>query len=428
MSSPGGAQRQLSLRDFMYEVGRELNRSPEQMEPVLAKLEDQWYDSVESLCQIQDWSSLGLPQRLVDVLRAKLQALPGRSSGGGGDSNAGKNFVDKSDALLQGELLSRGTSSGPSSGADGTVVAGGVTTGTSAASSSSSNVREGTNAKKSSPTWDIAPDQGAAPEAFQAVDLESVGTKLLQYQDGEALKTLIATLVKLIDAVLKNPDDESKRSINLGNDNFHKRVGRFSAAIEYLKGTGFAEADEQKTGAANPNPNHIVMRKAYISRLTDSRLILQRLIHHDARLRGMEIPPIPMKFNPFMSSVSATAGSSRSEEDTKRKTCNATFTGSLEAAALQEELAQKKKQLAALERPHESDDNACNFLLGQPRLCWTQDLGRLLKLNCFCFLSSLRDAIAEAAQLDGGTDEAADHDVIRDLFRGMQASGAGNFT
>lgn len=102
------------------------------------------------------------------------------------------------------------------------------------------------------------------------------------------------------------------------------KVGRFSAAIEYLKGIGFEEADE-KTGAATPNPNHIVMRKAYISRLTDARLILQKLTQHDARLRGMEIPPIPMKFNPFMSSVSATAGSSRSVPEGRLAEKSATY-------------------------------------------------------------------------------------------------------
>ena len=45
----------------------------------------------------------------------------------------------------------------------------------------------------------------------------------------------IKTLFSLLDNVLKNPGDASKRSINLGNDKFRERCGRFPAAVAYLK-------------------------------------------------------------------------------------------------------------------------------------------------------------------------------------------------
>ena len=60
-----------ALGDFLCAVGAELGRSPEQMAPLIKKLEDEWYDSVESLesITVEKWKDLGFPQRLVDAIR-----------------------------------------------------------------------------------------------------------------------------------------------------------------------------------------------------------------------------------------------------------------------------------------------------------------------------------------------------------------------
>ncbi len=44
---------------FLISVGAELGRTPEQMEPIIKRLvEDEWYDSIESLQRLTDdqWS------------------------------------------------------------------------------------------------------------------------------------------------------------------------------------------------------------------------------------------------------------------------------------------------------------------------------------------------------------------------------------
>lgn len=62
------------VRNLLLDIGASLGRTPEQMQPLITKLEDQWYDSLESLRGIQEsqWAALGLPQRLVDEIKKRI--------------------------------------------------------------------------------------------------------------------------------------------------------------------------------------------------------------------------------------------------------------------------------------------------------------------------------------------------------------------
>lgn len=56
-------------------VGAELGRTPEQMAPIVKRLvEEEWYDTIDSLRAISDdqWTKLSLPTRLVEKLRERL--------------------------------------------------------------------------------------------------------------------------------------------------------------------------------------------------------------------------------------------------------------------------------------------------------------------------------------------------------------------
>lgn len=50
----------------------------------------------------------------------------------------------------------------------------------------------------------------------------------------QAASTL-TTLLKLLDGVLRNPKDASRRRIRLANPSFHSRVGQFKEPMEFLK-------------------------------------------------------------------------------------------------------------------------------------------------------------------------------------------------
>jgi hypothetical protein len=60
---------------FLLVVGQELGRTPQQMESLIKKIvEDQWYDSLDSLKALTDeqWEKLGLPGRLIEKLKERL--------------------------------------------------------------------------------------------------------------------------------------------------------------------------------------------------------------------------------------------------------------------------------------------------------------------------------------------------------------------
>ncbi|CAD7930961.1 unnamed protein product [Amoebophrya sp. A25] len=376
------------VRTLLLQIGKELGRTDAQMEPAIAKLEDQWYDSLDSLRAITDWAPLGLPQRLVDEIQKRIRPV-----GNGGGSPRVANAAGTANAVAGGP---KPTPEAVSQHSGGHVLGGG-----SCSSSSSSKGPHGATTATSPNKWDLAPENVPLGEAVG--DLEALAVKLVSSSssnNGADVSTCVATVFKLLHAVLKNPEDDAKRSINLANENFHQRVGRFAPAIEFLQTSGFQKLQTE---------NKLVMRKAYISRLTDAHNFLAQAVQQ-SNISVSIIPALPMKFNPFQSSFSSIAAS-----QTGRPVGKMAEKRSQEAAQLAEELAQKRQQLEAMERPDQAmDDNVASFLLGPPKLCWTQDLG------------SLKDAIkasAEEFMEDGETDDA----IIRDLVRGMQGTGAGNF-
>lgn len=66
------------LTEFINRVGARLKKKPDAMKPFLQTLQDNWYDSVDSLKDINDdtWSTvLKFPSRLVSEIKAELSAL-----------------------------------------------------------------------------------------------------------------------------------------------------------------------------------------------------------------------------------------------------------------------------------------------------------------------------------------------------------------
>lgn len=89
----------------------------------------------------------------------------------------------------------------------------------------------------------IAPPK---PKGPQGMDLVSHGIKTVRTiytedrQPGIA-KTAFKTCHVILGNVLKDPSEEKYRRVNLGNENFQKRVGKITGALSILKGAGFEE-------------------------------------------------------------------------------------------------------------------------------------------------------------------------------------------
>eukprot|EP00736_Rhodelphis_marinus_P008739 Rmarinus@m.261 len=72
----------------------------------------------------------------------------------------------------------------------------------------------------------------------------------------QVVTTAYKTMFKYISNIAKQPDNEKFRRINLSNEAFHSRVGRFPCCVEFLKAAGFeATADALVMGP--PNLEHL---------------------------------------------------------------------------------------------------------------------------------------------------------------------------
>jgi len=132
------------------------------------------------------------------------------------------------------------------------------------------------------------PEQGMLVEAAK---------ELVGISDMTSREEVVRTLFKLVDAILASPEDATKRRVRRANAAFHQKVGRFHAALSFLRGVGFVEATDAAGEAI------LAMPVAYISRLTDGHHTLAR----EARQAGLAAPPLPAcSFNPYRASCQTT--------------------------------------------------------------------------------------------------------------------------
>ncbi len=83
----------------------------------------------------------------------------------------------------------------------------------------------------------------AAPDRMMSL------VRALHAEAGPDSMTALHTLTTLLTNVLEHPDLPKYRSVRLGNPSFHRRVGRFAAALALLRAAGFESATEGEAGS-----------------------------------------------------------------------------------------------------------------------------------------------------------------------------------
>ena len=65
----------MTAREFVLEVGRDMNKTETQMEPFLKKLEDEFIETVDDLKQFSDneLKEMGLPLMMIKKMKQKLE-------------------------------------------------------------------------------------------------------------------------------------------------------------------------------------------------------------------------------------------------------------------------------------------------------------------------------------------------------------------
>ena len=66
-----------TTREFLEHLMKYINKSPEDAEPYIKKLEDEWVNTVQLLNQIKDneWDNYDLPMGLVKLIRLHMTKI-----------------------------------------------------------------------------------------------------------------------------------------------------------------------------------------------------------------------------------------------------------------------------------------------------------------------------------------------------------------
>ena len=72
--------------------------------------------------------------------------------------------------------------------------------------------------------------------------IKTVNTLYTEDRQPGLAKTCFKTISVYLGNILKNPDEEKFRKINLSNEVFQKRVGKINGGLSILKGVGFEDS------------------------------------------------------------------------------------------------------------------------------------------------------------------------------------------
>jgi len=123
-----------------------------------------------------------------------------------------------------------------------------------------------------------------------ATRLGAAGQRILAIEDGSAREVAISTVFKLLHNILGDLENPKKRRVKKAKEPFQQKVGRHAAAVDFLRASGFLDADD----------GLLYMPVAYILRLTDAHHVLAGV----AKEAGVTVPAMPGgSFNPCSSMV-----------------------------------------------------------------------------------------------------------------------------
>lgn len=187
-------------RQLLLKIGEKLNRKPQDMEAYIKTMEDNWYDTIESLKQLTDqqFDALKFPHRLVQEIKAAIAPQP---------------IIPQPTITPQYQpILAPQYQPNPV-------------------------IPQAVN--KDMPKQD---DYEVTHQQFtimlRSILIELKEETLAGYSD------CLTVLSKIIQNIVENPNDETKRRLKASNMAFYSKVGKFSMAHKFMKSIGFVKNTE----------------------------------------------------------------------------------------------------------------------------------------------------------------------------------------
>lgn len=235
----------------------------------------------------------------------------------------------------------------------------------------------------------------AIPDSLpDATVLLTSAERLVAIPEGVAREEAVQTLFKLVHGVLASPDEPKKRRVKKANEVFHRKVGRYAAGLDFLRGCGFLDVDDPDVEGEAGRGALLDMPVAYLSRLTDAHHTLARL----AQEAGMTVPPLPGgSFNPYQSNVQKMDTGSSAKISGAWKT---------EAENLREEVKKRQREIKeTVEKAPPVDLRPTGFWLSSGR--------------------RLEEVVRETAALVEDQDRATDNALLQAQVAGAKGTISG---
>ena len=232
---------------FIIEVAATLGRTPSQVESIVKKLVDEeWFDTIESLKSISDehWSRLGVPRRLVDAIKNRLD-----------------------DELPQLKPITP--------------------------PSTSSNIVLPREPRAELAPLDINESMLAIPASILVDSVKKEIRETVCYDESlpdDAWRDTFVESLKILNTIVGNiltdTSNPKYRQIKSTNTKFQQNIGRWTSAINLLKALGFKLEEESW-----------ICSTMYVSRFVEIKTELEK------SLRELGTIVESCTFNPFKSSI-----------------------------------------------------------------------------------------------------------------------------
>ncbi|XP_053993186.1 uncharacterized protein LOC128884126 [Hylaeus volcanicus] len=253
-----------TVQSLILKAGHQLGRSSGDIEPYIRKIVDEnWIDSLEALKSTPPVKliEIGIPLRLIDEVFRQIDLIENSIHKG----DVKKLKTDDTDTLINDSQLKV---------------------------SCDNDVLERKQEEKNfySITYETPthlPVLNEFASYFDQLKQECFG-------NCENYVKALKTFLKIVDNVLKFPNDVTKRRLKTSNNSFQSSIGRFSITNNILQGLGFCL---NSSGVWE-------LLTLYLVRLTDGYQIIASFLFD----MNIKAPPVPasQEFNPFKSSIGTT--------------------------------------------------------------------------------------------------------------------------
>lgn len=255
---------------FMYTIGERLKKKPEAMQPFIDKLKENWYDSIDSLRDIDDdtWNTtLKFPSRLVKVIKDELS----------GPLSIDEEMIDTAPKKESQKIRDIHMEH------------------------NDDQERPVATLVKDSKSSDSAANKGIYQTVYPFIEeLASSARECLRdfykeaKDDAPTICKSLKTLITVIQNIVSNPMEPKYRSLNISKKAMQEKICQYKSLMGFLNLCGFEQKESEMVLKGFPGE--------YLKQALDT-------IYDELKINGTKFGvTVKSNFDPYAEAISSTTG------------------------------------------------------------------------------------------------------------------------